>query len=110
MSTKIKALIASSMLFAGSAHASDHANKTISVVEVFSQSGSACYFFQLNGVTVADSSISTGPWFAILESQPGAKALWSQLLTARATSMPLARVSTNGLSVCGAAQVSVIDL
>jgi hypothetical protein len=67
-----------------------------------------CFFFILNGVTTADSSVSTSAWFAVdRAAHPGAEDLAATLLTARITGTPIT-VVTSGTAACGYAGVSYV--
>ncbi len=94
----------------GAARVSDaytqHYNKAVSLLEV---PNATCYFFQLEGVSVADSTISTTAWFAIPRNSENAKELYALVLSARLTGTPLGRVLTSGNLACGQAEVSTID-
>ena len=88
------------------AGATEHYQKGVQVI----QTGiSDCYFFQLTGVTESDPVTPNSPWFAILRTQANGKEMYATLMTAKTTGTNLARVITNGATVCGHAQVSQID-
>jgi hypothetical protein len=100
--------VAVSLGTAGASHAyTQHFNKVVSLLEV---QNAACYFFQLDGVSVVDSSISTTPWFAIPRNSENAKELYALILSAKLTGTPLSRVLTSGSLARGQSEVLTIDL
>jgi hypothetical protein len=104
--TRRAILTALATLICGTAAATDHYSRTVSLLEA---AISDCYFFKLADVAESDAVTPNSPWFAILRTQANAKEMYTMLITARTTGTPLQRVITNGTTVCGHAQVSTID-
>lgn len=89
------------------ASAAEHYGKLVSLVEV---STAGCYFFKLEGVSLADPGVPNNDWFAIPTNQANAKEMYSLLLSTRLAGNSLARVLTTGGSACGGAQVLTLNL
>ena len=70
-----------------------------------------CVFFRLEGVTVADSSVASRPWFALDTTQYNFKSLYAILLSTNLGRRPIS-VNTvgGGAMTCGEAAVSQIKL
>lgn len=70
-----------------------------------------CVFFRLDGVTVADSTVASRPWFALDTTQYNFKSLYAILLSANLGRRPVS-VSTQGggAMTCGEAAVTQIKL
>lgn len=83
-------------------------DKTVSDLQA--DSYNPCIFFKLSGVTEANPAVPNDPWFAIDNTQSNAKELYAILLSARLADRPIARVLTNGVTACGYARVTTIDL
>lgn len=63
-----------------------------------------CLYFQLDGVTTADSLAPGNPWFAIPRAHKGFREIYSMLLMAKATQTPVNVRTTGNLAggECGA--------
>jgi hypothetical protein len=96
-------------LFAGATPAfavdTDVQGKVVSTL--YTHATSPCVFFQLEGVPEANAGFAGSPWFAIEKTN---KESYSVLLTARLTGMPLKRVYSDGVAVCGSTRAMVIEL
>lgn len=65
-----------------------------------------CLFFTLTGVSVADPSLPSSPWFAIRQSQNGYKETFALLLAAKHTGLPVTVSTTGGVvTECGHAGI-----
>lgn len=82
---------------------------TAPIQSLQSLSTSDCFYFTLNGVTVAEPTLgNNSPWFAIPRDQIGAKDAYAMLLAAKLSGTPV-NVITTGNTVCGGyAQVSQV--
>lgn len=108
--TGIAALAMLSGLAASSANATLVSFLDKTVADVQADSYNPCIFFKLSGVSEANPAVPNDPWFAIDSAQPNAKELYAILLSARLADRPIARVLTNGVTACGYARVTTIDL
>ncbi len=80
-------------------NADAHSNKKVSVLHAGDFRG--CFFFTLEGVSLAASSHpSGGPWFAVRLTSEPAKNIFSMLLTAKALNKGV-NVDANSQSTCG---------
>ena len=60
-----------------------------------------CFYFTLNGVSVADPNVSSGgPWIAFPRGTDAAKDVYATLLAAKATGASVS-ISTTGTPICG---------
>jgi hypothetical protein len=99
--------VAGLMMHASQASSIEWDNKTIQQLQPDHPTAN-CFFFILNGVPVADSSVSTSAWFAVDRSaHPGAADLMATLLAARISGTPIT-VFTSGTLSCGYAGVSFV--
>jgi hypothetical protein len=87
-------------------YAATHTSKTIHSLQVDTR---ACAFFTLDGVSVADSTVSSAVWFALPKSASNFAEMNAMLLSAKLSARPVS-VSTDGTSSCGYATVTVIWL
>jgi hypothetical protein len=99
--------VAGLMTYASQASSVEWDNKTIQQLQPDHPTAN-CFFFTLNGVPVADSSVSAAVWFAVDRSaHPGATDLIATLLAARISGTPIT-VFTSGTLSCGYAGVSFV--
>ena len=68
-----------------------------------------CVFFQLVGVSVADPSVGTTPWFALNKNGANFQTQLSILLSARTNGIAVS-VATSGAATCGLAEVNSLGL
>jgi len=69
-----------------------------------------CFFFTLDGVPIADSTIhTTSPWFAIAQTAINYKEVVALVLFARANGVPIT-ATTSGGGACGLAEVGSVEL
>jgi len=84
-------------------------NKMVSVLQPDHPSAN-CFYFMLDGVSVADPAVSSSAWFAVDRvAHPGAADLMATLLAARIAGLPVT-VYTSGTTMCGYAGVSFVTL
>jgi hypothetical protein len=94
------------MLGSQPSYAASHSGKTIQFLQVDTR---ACAFFTLDGVSVADSSVSSQPWFALPKSSSNFAEMYAMLLSAKLAARPLS-ITTDGTSSCGYATVTFVTL
>jgi hypothetical protein len=90
---------------AASASPPSYSSKPVDMIQP-DHPNSDCFYFTLQGVSVADPAIGTTAWFAVdRTTHKGATELYATLLAAKASGL-LIDVWTSGIPVCGYAGVS----
>lgn len=92
-------LAASFCVFVLPAHAIDHVNKRVSLLQSTSNAVD-CFFFALEGVGEADPVKPGDQWFAFPRSQYGSKDAYAMLLSAKLAGATVT-VHTSGQMACG---------
>jgi hypothetical protein len=104
----VSMLVCLTAAFPVAAPAANYGNATISVLQGF-YDGADCFFFELQGVSVADPVYPGSPWFAINRSQFGAKDAFAMLLASKLAGSTV-HVWTSGQLTCGYAGVANINV
>lgn len=93
----------------GRATAATHLNKYSA--DIHAAAASACVYFRLENVSVADPTVSNSQWFALPKSHPNFDQLHALMLAANLSRRTI-RVDTegNGATACGQSAVFMILL
>src|SRR5262245_13358952 len=96
------AVLLMTLLFAGlsqPASAALHSNKQVG--QIFQSAGDPCFYFQLVGVTQADPTVSTSPYFAVYRADQAGKDMLATLLAAKASGATVTIDTQPGNTWCG---------
>ena len=86
-------LVSAIVMWIGSASAATWNSKIVG--RLMPPDGRDCVFFELQGVSTADSNVPSGEsWIALPRSQTGFKEIYAFLLAAKAMQMPVSVVTT----------------